>query len=63
MPKQVQTDVMQPMPQASDSLPPEQPQEAAPPTTEQMALSPTWGQGGRFVINTAGERVPAPAEE
>lgn len=42
-----------------------QPQAAAAsptvPSTEQLAQSPNWGAGGRFVINSAGQRVPASA--
>lgn len=29
------------------------------PSTEQLAQSPTWGTGGCFVVDSAGQRVPA----
>lgn len=34
---------------------------ATAPTAEDYTTSPTWGTGGRFVINSAGQRVPASA--
>lgn len=36
---------------------------SATPTPADYTTSPTWGQGGRFIINGAGDRVPAPDQE
>lgn len=32
---------------------------ATEPTAVDYTASPTWGQGGRFIVNSAGQRVPA----
>ena len=34
---------------------------ATEPAAVDFTTSPTWGTGGRFVINSAGQRVPASA--
>lgn len=35
----------------------------APPAVPDYTTSPTWGRGGRFIINSAGDRVLAPDQE
>lgn len=35
--------------------------DTSPPAVPDFSTSATWGLGGRYIINSAGDRVPAPS--